>query len=356
MDEFGDDEDSPVAVADAPVVEHEFGSADSAMVAEISQGRHSGAVGSRRPPTRLGPLVIFLVVASSHGFWGALSPSLAEHGGDSHVVGMYMGRWILAYEAEARSRACGNEPGRKLLKAAQKEARQSCSCFGYLLYEALDWAELAAPSAFDAALPPSHILHQLMDLPTRGAYSTVRAFVDRARAAGASQVSTVGLATWLARPPFVCELGCHEIIFHVVVVTQRMLRRRLLSTCPRLVDLSDFKTLVQRQPLVRELSLSKQMRGWPNQHSAQHVIAWVTASMFLSDTKRHVEAAAAFSELFGNTGIATSDVLMDRLEKTGWDVLRRARVKIDAVAMLVYQAWFEANLARFESLNVYLFF
>ena len=54
----------------------------------------------------------------------------------------------------------------------------------------------------------------------------------------------------------------------------------------------------------------------------------------------HVLCAQAYAKLFARTGHETPTAMMDRLEVVGEFVVRRARVRLDCVACLLWRAFF----------------
>ena len=80
--------------------------------------------------------------------------------------------------------------------------------------------------------------------------------------------------------------------------------------------------------------------GWAHQLPADLLIDWLGASRYLARCDNHIECTKAFAILFARAGLSTANILMSNLEVVGETVLRRARVRLDAVALLWWQTWF----------------
>ena len=130
-----------------------------------------------------------------------------------------------------------------------------------------------------------------------------------------------------------------SLVFHAIAVTRKMPAALLLRSRPTKRELRRFRT---RAPAVHRAVADSGARrrkpsGWLHQKPADLVIDWVAASRFITDTKNSAEAAEAFGKLFSRRIDMTHDELMNSLERVSRDVIRLARVRVDAVACLVAQ-------------------
>ena len=97
---------------------------------------------------------------------------------------------------------------------------------------------------------------------------------------------------------------------------------------------------------------------WANVlHSPETVIAWMVATMHLKDLKHTAECSKAFATIFSQACGVEASSLMANLKQVHWELLRRARVRLDCTAMLLFRAlWYDLMAGdAAQQTYVYLF-
>ena len=273
-------------------------------------------------------------------------------------------RWRLCTADAAHDLADGSPLGQWLLHKAA-EGTRSLEVAGFLVYEILERAELVAhrtPSSA-AANCLATLNREAHDWPTRNpVYPTCRAFVAGWRDKGSKTAFIARFAAWLAR--VICSANVRMPFAHAVCVTRRFCWRSLLGTLrPTRRDLDVFR---RRTGVIVEGAAAsgrihgrtrrrRELKGWPGQHDGELVLAWLEASKFISDQKRTQDAAKAFAALFARGKETTAEEMMTDLEKVSMTVLRQARVRADACAMLLWRNFFRQISDIFTSANIHLY-
>ena len=75
----------------------------------------------------------------------------------------------------------------------------------------------------------------------------------------------------------------------------------------------------------------------------------------MKDNSKTIVACDAFARLFSRGLAATREETMTNLQRIGKEVLRKAQVRLDMVAMLITRRWLEACIVDFEDMNLFLF-
>ena len=89
-------------------------------------------------------------------------------------------------------------------------------------------------------------------------------------------------------------------------------------------------------------------------HNPEDVVDWIQATNFIRNLKDAHECAESFSRLFGKycPGITPAE-LMSHLKEVSADVLRKARVQLDCVAMLYFQEFLSS--VDLQDLTIFLY-
>jgi hypothetical protein len=146
---------------------------------------------------------------------------------------------------------------------------------------------------------------------------------------------------------------------HSVAITRKVPRKTLLiPTQPSKKLLGKFvraaSDLVRNsRPEASRLRLP----AWSKQMTDPHlVLDWLEATSFLKDIRKAERAATSFARIFARSSKLSRTQLTTDLVKVDYSVLRRARVRLDAVAMLVRRGFWAAMLASGgDNLHIYVF-
>ena len=131
-------------------------------------------------------------------------------------------------------------------------------------------------------------------------------------------------------------------ICHVVGMGQRVCRKRLLvHMAPTKGTLKSFResSLQQR----RSKRTAPRVRGsnWSNMHDPRIVIDWLAATEHVKNINQAWFTARAFARIFAKHGQCDVSEVMGSTRHVHFGTLRRARIRLDAVASLWRQWWRE---------------
>ena len=167
---------------------------------------------------------------------------------------------------------------------------------------------------------------------------------------------------WLHVSPFVAGLlsgTCH--VLHSVALTRRCCRNRFLDW--RQPSRRNIARLVQHalQSGARASNPAPQRLGRIPRWSSQMIdpgvlVDWLDATRYLLDVREAPQAAGAFARLLSHSGQATRAQLMQSLPNASYTTLRKARIKLDCVAMMLWRDFWRVLLhERASSLSVHIF-
>jgi hypothetical protein len=288
----------------------------------------------------VGPLCVFLIVAFQGG-WSAKLPQKYRRGlpaadidvdGTRHfLVGAALGRWYLNDHATAAS----TDNRKWITTAADYAVTRGSSVKGYIAYEAEQIARFAEPLAIDVASTALALLLQVNPLLLLGG-STFREWVEFHGICTIPIIVTLetSLALVVIRHGWMC-------FYAVALTTGRSAKRKMLE--------SRASWKVMRRWLRDQVAVASRRirhnrvagKGWESALPADLVIDWVRTTIFMKDTKLTKEASKAFARvLCRKNPKITSAELVSQCEYCGREVLRRARVRIDAVAALLFRMYF----------------
>ena len=144
--------------------------------------------------------------------------------------------------------------------------------------------------------------------------------------------------------------------FHSLVVVGKIDTRYLLPSIPRKKKLTSWRgsaPLQHGHARGREARLNFYML-WPLMPRVEVIIEWVAASQFIRELAKVLECANAFSCFFARgMGNIDSVDLMSSFPAMSRNVLRKASVRIDAVACLLSQTFLRS--ADFHQLLIFIF-
>ncbi len=80
-------------------------------------------------------------------------------------------------------------------------------------------------------------------------------------------------------------------------------------------------------------------RGWANQVPCHRVIQWLKATSYLRDLSKSQETSDAFAQIMCEGGPETIEEVKQRVPRLNREIIRKARVRLDAVAMLMFGAF-----------------
>lgn len=250
-------------------------------------------------------------------------------------------------------------------RAARKGVRTDA--LGYIEYPIRAVAKLASPVESTA--------QSMLDWLSRSAGKTaslvrgdglssytVAELVAKWRAAGARLGDFVRLSPSAALQ----VLSGRWVSLHAVALTQRVNRDRLLersepsrrALSAALAELAGSARRGASDATGPSTTIAARAPRWAGVlHSAEDVILWIQATQHLKDTKKTPEASDAFAAIFAkNVGVPVH-LLKANLQMVHHELLRRARVRLDSVAMLLFrQVWQETLRAVGEDkVNIYVF-
>eukprot|EP00959_Pyramimonas_sp_CCMP1952_P260773 5452639-Pyramimonas_sp.AAC.1 len=213
---------------------------------------------------------------------------------------------------------------------------------GFLTYEAEQSICVAGNVAVDATASTIDLLAhaRLQETTTR---QPLGQWID-----GLEAELPFGIAA--LRPGLAAKIASGEwSIFKILAIGPQIQLRKssMLSIAP---SLRRVKTWLSRQP-------SQKFHGRPMgpKHAwpADVIVDWVSTTQYLKDVKFAHEAAECFAKLLSRKGELSQHELTQALDFVNRDTLRKARVRIDAIACLFFREFFK-SLAP-ESLNMYIF-
>lgn len=329
-----------------------------------------------RPPRKAnlqGPMCIFLVVACASGFWDEcqkedLPPSWA---GSTEELGRIVGivcapRWSLVF-----SNAQAGSDSQASLRSLSLRATRGTSHFGFVEYPVQAWARLQEPARMMAGSAKA-ILEGLAGLAvassedSSGMGATVGSVVQSWKLNG---VRNIGPIVRLA-PHFAWQVlsGAWKCL-HCVAVIGKTNRQRLLEPRqPSRKQLAQFLATALDAGLGAAAERRGSSRDGPEKRSANLgwlgqmkeaalVIDWLDASRYIKNIRQCGEAAQSFGRIFARSSGITLHALTNDLKEAQPELLRRARVRLDCVAMLLNRRlWTSIVRAQGDDLpNLYLF-
>ena len=316
------------------------GQSESSSEPEIRDGAVRLRRGGRSHKKQ-GGLCIFFILASTSGYWhrqvagaelGAfqadlpLSPALLE--GGAFLVGAVVGRWILRhYEDHSTNESDDND----WVSAQARALTGHVDSFGLVAYQAYLAVALERYLPVDPSSLPAQILElSLAERVTSG--GSLGQWCGKAAHGG---MSLIVLSPMVALAVVLGHLRC----FHAVSITRRTHHRRLPAEAPTSKIIHHFvKHLAPVRPRLGR-ALQPRAPRWHEQVPAQRVIKWLRAVRFLKSEKENPEATKAFAHVLCASDDQANALLANH-EGICIEVLRKARVRLDCVAMMCWRRLF----------------
>jgi hypothetical protein len=175
------------------------------------------------------------------------------------------------------------------------------------------------------------------------------------------------LTSWLSNPRTTCSVlpifldpgmaerivNGHSAILHIVAITHKLNRQRVLCDAPGKKMLRSF--LRSHAPpaaprLARRrlpLALQRIVSGY-KAHPVEDIMDWVRATQDIKRLRRSEPSAKNWARLFRRGGLETTGQMLQRLSKVNAEQIRLARVRLDVVAALLNRRFFEALIGEGE--------
>lgn len=322
----------------------------------------------QRPTIQQGPRKLFVVVACERdGLWrsfaggGAALPTAWASATAPLVVGVVCAPAFALFGAEP---VVGNA-GREFMRTGAQRRTRGESVYGFVEYPIEGWARLQTPMALDG--PSGAVVVERLADQRIEAWSGGVGCPTVAEAIGTwagTCVATAGLVR-IGRQAAKRMLCGEWNLLHCVAITKRTARKMLLDPRqPSRKVLSAF--LANTSPLPQKgaptvtvaTNAAETNKGWRfSRHDPELVLDWLCASAFVRDIRKVGEAADAFAALFGRSAGVSHAKLMGTLRMVHAEVLRRARVRLDCIAMLLYRRFWTTLVAAGDetTINIYLY-
>ena len=288
------------------------------------------------------PFVCFVIGGGRDVRWPDSQPPVGvptPHEEQSLVVGVAWCRWRFATVDEARLSADGCLAAQWLLEQAAKSAPRG-QTYGFVVYDHLERLELREHHALAPGRGPNELKLELGDAPTRGGVGSLGAFYNRHRQRRSRGADIIRLPLWLALHHLRRPLDGRAAVLHAVVVTKRTKTASFLRFHPNSSQLRQFRSEVESPPKIcRRQKRRRFKRGWPTQLPADLIVDWVAATSTMRDLGKHRKASRHWAKLFSRRGVENADELLEKLECVGSKVIRLARVRVDAVSMLLWRSF-----------------
>ena len=293
--------------------------------------------------------IYMIVVVSACAAYPEEWPRLGV--GDCAVVGLALATsWQLCFH---------NRPTKDTFHVDQRASVQgkckTSSLLGFVEYPVVQFAALSnvALHRLDTVVSTVQGWGQVeVDVRVPGSPQLVRrdslqSILQSWRQLGASMTRVAKL------PCEVCETlrvgGAHSL--HCVAVTLRSSRGSMLHHSePSKRTLRRFVAQAKRAPAPpAELVIASGcLPRWHTQMLAPDImLPWLYATRYIQEIGEHQEAAAAFARVLENDPVQRG-ALLANVNQVSYTALRRARVRLDAVAMLVWR-YYEQKLQRTAS-------
>ena len=303
------------------------------------------SVPGRRLATCRGKPTLFFLVSSEHGLWAQQFSSRSDISChvDGHLIGVAEVVWVFS----PHHGSCYLDSILFMRGLAASISRGNL--YGYIQYKVLRFWKLAASIAVPNVCDSAAILRSAAGASVVGTSQTLGLVVREWRLSHGGriprQLPVVSLCRRLAMA--VSSLGWEVI--HVVALTQKVNRDRLLNNAPSRFVCSRLRSLVPR-PMAKRLSTSaeaaRNFQGAP----ADLVLDWLDASENCRNIRNCLsKTSKSFAKLFARRGSQSQSTLLRELEYVHSDCLRKARVRLDCVCMNLFRFfWASLDIANVD--------
>ena len=128
---------------------------------------------------------------------------------------------------------------------------------------------------------------------------------------------------------------------------------QLLSQFPSATTMVRFRQQIRSHTVAEHAAVARVGRNSWQGMSASFLLRWVKATAFIKRLKDHKEAAVAFAELLDDSEYDHLGQVMPQSKVANGEVLRKARVRTDIVAMLIFRLAFSCPQMQ-ENASFYL--
>ena len=312
-----------------------------------------------------GPAQLFLIAASDEGRWSGNLPSCDLPGfwepapaGELLVVGAVLSRQWHLVAADCQP----TDAIHKHMRTTAGRRSQVRHVLGFVDYMVTEAMMFVSP----IAAPERRVASRVAGMQSEQAWLTVTeqgepfnrqdsigATFQRWKALGARAVPAVAHMSLEAAAN---ALGGRTACLHVAAVGLKMARKALLvPQCPSKAVLRAFRR--EASAIAHDASAQVSIRepGWVKlMLDPDLVLDWLDCTSFVKQVSHVGDAAAAFSRIFARSSEMSRTQMLTDLERVDPSLLRRARVRLDAVAMLVWRQFWAQMLACDCNTSVYL--
>ena len=338
-------------------------SPSASVVGGNSSDADAAHVAHARPLQPEGPLQVFLLVVSDTGLWSGLQCDAAPDSwqlaqaaaGEVLIVGAVLAHaWHLA--AADSQPSDGTHRCMRELAARRSHARAVLGFVDYPIVEAMRFAGPVAASLEQALVRVAAMHNQeaFITKPGQAAEEdSIEAVFRRWRGFHAGAAVLAHMAHNFAFTALTGRVGS----LHVVAIGQRLVRKALLQ--PRLPPPAVMRVFMRTaaplvaaeadaQPGIRRPAWSIAM------HDTELVLDWLDSTSYIKQVKQAGLAADSFARILARSSQLSRTQLTSDLQRVDACVLRRARVRLDAVAMLVWRRFWVQMLASGSHVSLYL--
>ena len=308
----------------------------------------SSRVKRRRLPLsarQKGDYQVFVLRMSSDGMYQALKcddeelyPPLAS--GDKVFVGAVLARWELL---DRSGFAASHDAGLQTLRGLQKKGSVAVAV-AFLIYKVFAVVCAATPTVVTVSSPrlPSAAQDWLVSdehYDPRRLREQLRLWHSEYDLKHDLQIVGTDVSPGLANQ----VLQQSWSIFHVLPLRAGCRPSRyLLGDAPSLQEIRAFidalpeESCVGRLPPPRRVASSGDCRGY----AFEVVLRWIKATKDLKQIRKKTDQKIAWASIFAKGVIKDADALAGQADEVGYEVIRRGRCRLDAVAcILARQLW-----------------
>jgi hypothetical protein len=293
-------------------------------------------------PRDEGQLRIFYILASCVGLGSEFYPAIAWTPRIQHLVAISSGNWQLFTSAEADS-----HPEKRIFDKAARATR--ALVFGYIAYV------VQSVAVFPYPIPcPDMSLEALQvqcasPIHGRLASDIIREWRESDGASGSVPICVA--------PNVAVQITCERsVILHIIPITARTPRADMLHNEPSKYITHRFiesqHVAMPRRQRAGNLVLQRLDNNFHGA-TAEEILEWVDASKYIKQVRKSWLAGKAFAKILCRRGPETLQAMISRVTPVCYDTLRRARVRTDVVAMLIWRHVFASTLASEHALYLW---
>lgn len=324
--------------------------------------RHAGRQPKRRNRpsnlSRIGNFVILIIVCdAASGYWPSVCSDNTVLQSDGKIVGVCLSRWV--FETASTLRV-------QFESLASRERSRSCArdIFGYISYPIFEFARLQNP--IDTLCSPSQQIQALFSEYAFEFDYSCSAF-GRDRHALQSLVMDWQSKHGINKAPRVCTLKLHPgmiasilqqpSVAHIVGLANRVPTSRLLAR----TELTAWK-LKQFRDSCRDsgdpnhkvrIAAPPTRNVWKGMLDVKMVLEWLDTSLEVKNIRHLNRASLKFASLFARANSLQVSTVLGALRPANFQVIRAARIRLDAVACNLFRALWDRLID--DSISIYLY-